>query len=111
MRTGLTVMTYLLGAAAVLLSGGIASGQDPASFEVRLVSASLKLFHDAAPPGIPGAPFNVTAVRNEYAPFQVAVSALKGESTFSVTITKSQRARRAPSTFRRPLPCLSRTYW
>lgn len=66
---------------------GVARAEQPAACEIRLVSGGLKVFPGSVPTAIPGAPFRITAVRNEYAPFQVAVSAPGKGADFSVSAT------------------------
>jgi hypothetical protein len=64
-----------------------ASDGRSAVFEARLLSSTLKVFTDSVPTGKPGTPLKIVAVRNEYAPFQVAVSVLSGRSDFSVALS------------------------
>lgn len=46
-------------------------------FEARLVSGTLKIFPDSSLTTGPARPFKIIAVRNEFAPFQVAISVSK----------------------------------
>jgi hypothetical protein len=73
---------------------GHVCAEKPATYEIRLVPGGLKVFPDFTPAGAPGAPLRMTAVRNEYTPFQVAVSASENVSDFSVTVPELRGAKR-----------------
>ncbi|MFH1538953.1 MAG: glycoside hydrolase domain-containing protein [bacterium] len=70
----------------LLLISGLRGFAEAPSFEVRLMSGTVKIFPDETPPGEPGAPLRITAVRNEYAPFQVAITAAADILNISVSV-------------------------
>ncbi|MBP1740819.1 MAG: hypothetical protein H6Q48_3112, partial [Deltaproteobacteria bacterium] len=77
-------------------------GASDTVLEARLISSTLKIFPDFAVNAEPMQPFLITAVRNEYAPFQVAIRAkkpLKGvavamENPAKETVTMSHSVNR-----------------
>ncbi len=70
---------------ALLPAGGHAA--DTVDIKAWLAAATLKVFPDTVCPGDNNAPFRIVAVRNEYAPFQVAVSSSKGSTEITVVVT------------------------
>jgi hypothetical protein len=81
----------------LLLSGSIfiaILGVNPAiaqdnqkTLDVRLVSSTVKILSDMPAPGKSHQGFTITAVRNEYAPFQIVINSLKGVQEVSVAIS------------------------
>lgn len=69
LRSVLTVFAFLI------LFCTEMSAADNILLKVRLVSSTLKIFPDSALHAEPTGAFRITAVRNEYTPFQVAISA------------------------------------
>jgi hypothetical protein len=89
MKLPVAIIVGLLTIAAIVVPSGPALTDSPAVFQARLVSGGLKVFLNSAPSEIPDTtPFGITAVRNEYTPFQVAISVLGGRSSFSVAFSR-----------------------
>lgn len=87
MRDILRVALFLLVTVTLLSILTCRAAAEPPAFEARLLSSTLKIFPDEAPPGEPGAPLKLVAVRNEYAPFQVAITANENVTGIFVSIS------------------------
>jgi hypothetical protein len=89
MRLPIIPVLYVLVFSAICVPSGLAFADSPVVFQARLVSASLKVFPDSDMAGLGDEkPFRIVGVRNEFAPFQVAVSAPKGVSGVSIIVSK-----------------------
>jgi hypothetical protein len=73
--------------ALLSLSFTEASATAKVCLEARLVSSTLKILPDSVLGPEPARAFRITAVRNEYAPFQVAVSGAKPIKAVTIDIT------------------------